>query len=87
MERLARIGEPFALAVHPDAGLERYGIGLDHRNAGDFGAMQGVRKERCQGDVTDEQRSITPKAPRRAAVARKAMKVVQHGPVALSRPR
>ncbi len=33
--------------------------------------------------VTDEQRSITSKAPRRAAVARRAMTVVQHGPAML----
>jgi len=45
--------------------------------------MQGVRRERCQSIVTDEQRSITPKAPRREAVARRAMTVVQPGPVTL----
>jgi len=38
--------------------------------------MQGVRRERCQSIVTDEQRGIMPKAPRRAAVAPRAMTVV-----------
>lgn len=42
-----------------------------------------LNEKRCKGIVIGEQRSITPEAPRRAAVARRAMTVVQSGPVTL----